>query len=145
VIRSLRHLLALLLVLALPLQGYAAGTMLLCGPLHQGTMTAQSAPSAAHRVAAPSHDAGHDHSQHQAMTKAQDSSRDPVDAGTTPVNKVYGKCSLCAACCAVVALPSAAPLFDSEPAATQYVVAATVTPAGFLTGGIERPPRPVLA
>lgn len=133
----------MLLVLALPLQGYAAGTMLLCGPLHQGTMTAQSAPSAAHRAAAPAHGAGHDHSPH--MATAQGSSTDTADTGSTPTTKGYAKCSLCAACCAVVALPSAPPVMGSDPATTHYVAAATATPAGFLTGGIDRPPRPDLA
>lgn len=141
----MRQLLASLLVFALPLQGYAAATMLLCGPLHEVPMASPNpAIWASHAEAAPQH-VGHDHSQHMAKATASHDGAGKAETGSTPATKVYGKCGLCAACCAAVALPSATPLFGSQPAPTHYVVAATAGPAGFLTGGIDRPPRPVFA
>jgi hypothetical protein len=61
----LRTVLALLLAVALPLQGWAAATMLHCGPAHDRPAVGQFAADAhaAHGHAGKAH-AGHDHAGH---------------------------------------------------------------------------------
>lgn len=125
-----RHLLVWLLLLALPLQGYAAATMLNCSAGHDqvpvvllstAVVAAVDQPDPAHHseVAAPTASAGHHHG-----------------AGTSKF-----KCSACAACCAGAGLPAAPLVFaDAAPAAppTHFCSIGVI---GFLTDGPDRPPR----
>jgi len=123
--RLVRLVLACLLALALPLQG-AAGVLGLHCQGHDGTET----PCAAHATA---------HS-HESMAEAQ--LHQPDGPGAAGVDDA-GVCSACAACCAASALPPqvlrwAAPQLQPQPA-----VALRSATATFLTGGPERPPRPM--
>lgn len=130
----LRPLLVWLMVLALPLQGLAAATMLNCA-------TAHGVAVAAHDDAGQAHDHGQDHDQvhdHGAMTAAH---------GDTPGDghALDHKCSACAACHASIGLPAALPLLpDFDVAEVHAPVPVSGVPP-FLTGGLERPPRSALA
>jgi hypothetical protein len=129
-----------LLVAALPLQGWAAATMIHCGPGH-------------HRVvgAAPQ---VHDHSHHHgAALAAQDVATSDVDGvdhnSLSDPHRLQklgtDKCSACAACCTTAVLPATVLTFDPV-ALTDFV--APILPqavAVFLTDGPERPPRTHLA
>ena len=109
----LRLFIAWLLMAALPLQGFAAATMLFCD---QGAVSAQAAYE---EHAAPGHHHGYDED-----TSAQGSS-DPAQhahgakvLGADKADKGHA-CSICASCCHVVALsysPSPIPLADSPSA-----------------------------
>ena len=131
----IRTVLIWLVVAALPVQGWAAASMINCGPAH-------------HRMAAATHPhpddamagehAGHAH--HAAsMSHA---SGDHPQFGSDELGKLGNfKCSGCASCCAAAALPSTVIRLDAL-AATDFVaprIPSTVPV--FLTDGPDRPPR----
>jgi hypothetical protein len=144
--RFLRTAVMWLVAFALPLQGLAAATMISCGPGHNGMVAAKAAPSVA----------VHEHATHHAAAGAAHAEASPAlaDSGisaagsTAEVGKLHQlakfKCSACAACCVATALPSSIVSFD-PPKHTPILVPATAALiAPFLTGGLERPPRPYL-
>ena len=134
-----------LLLLALPLQGVAAVTMLNCGPNHHHLSAASGpAPTEAH------HHATHEQHQHgigvaedhdeMASTAVHDGS--PSAHHLDKLMKF--KCSACAACCIGAAMPATAiALKPLRPAMRpdSFVPAPHV---GFVTDGPDRPPRPSL-
>ena len=114
-----------LMLLALPLQGYAAAVALHCGQQqpqgaaqHASDLDASGAPGAAVAPAchggAPAHPAG-------------------------KLSKL--KCSACAACCVGAALPASALTFASFAPVTLPVLAVPASIVGFFTDGPDRPPR----
>jgi hypothetical protein len=146
--KLIRIALMWLIVVALPLQGVAAATMLHCDSVHQRIAAAGASHDHHHGTAEHRHGhAGHGSSSigHHA---ADDVAADGEDAsgasfGTQSANKVG--CSSCAACSSGIALPTT-PVVLSPPA---LVHSASPVPsfdtAVFLTDGPERPPRPFLA
>jgi hypothetical protein len=117
-----------LLVLALPLQGLAAAARLHCG---------NAAPTGQH-AAPPASDeaalhAGHAH--HHAGAPGEHTAQ--PDAGA--------KCSACAACCAAAALPVVWPVLPVLAARSDAIAFVTRAWAAQVPGGLERPPRPLLA
>ena len=130
-----------LLALAVPAQGFAAASMLNCGPGHHGTV---SGPARADHH----HDA---HGHHGAAAADADASENVAssDAEAAPAHALHkgktGSCSACASCCTVTAPPSAAPAFEAVPAPDVFQPLAPPDAAAFLTDGPERPPRPFLA
>lgn len=138
-----------LLVLALPVQGFAASTMLLCGAGHHGPAQAI--------------EGGHDHASHmhvdarevsavsgspahgdaaEAVPSRQGSSFSPLPAKRA---KVVGKCSACAACCTVAFLPTTVIAFTASASSRALQVVELTSHVGFFTGGPDRPPRLLLA
>lgn len=127
--RLLRAVIASLLLVALPLQGYAAGSMLFCG-----------AGAATSGVVEHSHDPAASHDGHAAHQ--HDAAAAVDDGDTSNLHDVmHGKCSVCSSCCSAAALPStpiaatsatprAAPLPDLEHANP-----------GHGPARLERPPR----
>jgi hypothetical protein len=134
--RSLFRLLLLwLMVLALPVQGFAAAAGQHCATMHE-RMQLTGSP---HHEAA---DAAHPHAGVDAAhAHAEAPAHDPADAtaqgGLT--------CSACAACCAAVGLPANAPGLPAPPHGGVQPQALESAATAFLTGGLERPPRTVLA
>ena len=143
--RFVRCFVMWLLVLALPVQGFAASTMLLCGAGHHGS--AQAA------------DGGHDHASHMHMgakgageVSASHGHDHEAEAGLTherpafnPLSakhaKVMGKCSACAACCSVAFLPTTVIAFTAPAPSRALLVVELTTHVGFFTDGPDRPPR----
>lgn len=119
-----RYAMMWLLLLALPLQGLAAATMLHCGPSHHRMMAiAEPRDAKHHETDTPG--AHHEHAQ-----------------STPQIDKLMKfKCSACAVCCVGAAIPSAAVNF--EPLRTAMVPDSFVplSHAGFVTDGPDRPPR----
>lgn len=119
-----RLLLTFMLLLALPLQGFAAAAMSSCAPSHHGlpTTAAMQDDAAAH---------AHHH----------DGDRDPAATHS------HGKhaCSACAACCIGGALMPSALRLPDDFSTHPRPLPAHVTPAAFITEGTERPPRHDLA
>lgn len=116
----LRTALMWVLLFALPFQGYAAATMLNCGPNHHrvsATADSDATPSAA--VEAHSHAASADHHH---TDKAS-------------------KCSACAACCVGATLPTSALVFAAAEPAGVPTAWFCIGPLGFVTDGPDRPPR----
>ena len=131
-----RIALAWLLAMALPMQGYAAQTMLLCGPANPQRSVVVDHAAHGHDHAGMSAD----HESTHAMTKASVAAQEVDPASPAPA-KHAGKCSVCSSCCSVVAL------------LTHVVSVAVVTPDlpeiatlqlahdRVMVGGLERPPR----
>jgi len=137
----LRTLWICLLLLALPVQGFAAAQMTQCGPSH-GRLQHTSAGGHGEAAALHTHeqDALDHHSSHpQAASHADEVSSD----GSAPPAKHH--CSACAACCVGMALPSSAPVVIAPPEAVIHVAATGAAEPIFLTSGLERPPRSPLA
>jgi hypothetical protein len=116
---SLRSLLVLLLVLALPVQGVLAATRALC-VAHASGGPLQPVP------AAP------DCHGHAGGFADADGSAEPADGAA---------CGACSACCAAAAMPACnAPVADTVAARQGFAdVAVTVKPSA--AAGPERPPR----
>lgn len=124
-----------LLLLALPLQGFAAATLRHCGSgQHQRPAAVAAGPAATHHAAA-----GHAQAQAHHATAGAPTAQHQHAAGKAALATT--KCSACAACCMGVALPAAAPAL--------VAVAPAMPPAGpvatrhvdFLADGLDRPPR----
>ncbi len=139
-----RLLLVWFITLALPLQGLAAATRLVCGPAtppghaQRAALPGQPAPQApAHAQAGDGHGAPHAHAA-QHIGPAQD-----MADGHHGSPAAQHKCSACAACSVAAALVAPAPpAVAAAPLVNATVFGALATPAlGFVTGGPDRPPR----
>lgn len=138
-----------LLVLALPVQGFAASTMLLCGAGHHGSAKAAKGghDHAGHMhmgatdVVQASESHGHDHEVEAGPTHDR-SAFNPLSAKHA---KVLGKCSACAACCSVAFLPTTVVAFTAPAPSRTLPVVELTTHVGFFTDGPDRPPRLPLA
>ena len=138
-----RAALAWLLMFSLPLQGYAAATMLNCGPNHHQMWAAAATATVSH------HDSGEArHEHHHAHTTADDPAPDASvdvsgdDASVHHLNKLSKfKCSACAACCVGAALPTSSLEFLSFPPAIARDCLVPAAHVGFFTDGPDRPPR----
>jgi len=146
--RILRLVFALMLALALPLQGYAAASMAACGRAHAAGH--REAAQVERDVRAGAQRDMH-HGPHHAMHGA---THDDADASTAHAGSPdadgahagFGKfakseCSVCAACCAAMAMPVAWLEFDAVSPAQSFATQLPTADAAFLTAGPERPPR----
>lgn len=94
--RVLSVVVTCLLLVALPLQGYAAAGMMFCD---SGAATGGAVEQ--HHDGAAHHD-GHATHQHNTATA------DVEDDGAPSLHDaMHGKCSVCSSCCSAAALPSA--------------------------------------
>lgn len=159
-----------LLLLALPVQGFAAATMLACGPNHH-RMSELAAPGSidgqgSQPVQAAPGDHPHPHPHSQSHSHPGSSEPGPVHAdGANPADH-HGsistpgadapssaalhevskfKCSACAACCVGAALPAAALVFAAFAPAAAPTASPCASHVGFFTDGPDRPPRLPLA
>lgn len=127
----LRSFLLWLVVLAVPLQGLAAATMLNCAAMH-GAATAVL-ERAGHGDQAHEHEDAH---AHAAVAAHDESAADPGLA-----HAADHKCSACAACHASIGLPAALPPLPAFDLGEARAAAPAPGVEAFLTGGLERPPR----
>ena len=135
-----------LLLLALPLQGFAAATMINCGPNHHRLLaTPIGAATDSHEQTMSGH------RQHDADAAGDIHAAAAGDGEHRPssvhhLDKLTKfKCSACAACCMGVALPTAALAIASCPAAMTTAVFVSTPHADFLSDGLDPPPRLLLA
>jgi hypothetical protein len=148
-----RSLLIWLLAVLLPLQGWAASGSSPCGPGRHATPlqaagnAVQVSDEHAHPRAQPStiaHLEAHDpHGPADASAAADDAA--PAGAEAAQQHDDTHACSACAACC-----PGAAP--PGAPVTVVTLAPADVVPvvpgagaANAFIGGLERPPRPIVA
>ena len=152
--RLLKSVLLYLMMLAIPAQGFAASTLLFCGPAHQRVKPAQETD----------HHSGHGHpyaraADHQAhvlpavsvasvglasIAAAGDfrnSDNDPGNAGEP--SKL--SCSACAACCMGAAAPASDRKLQPAGLAIERTASTPFHYIGFVTDGPRRPPRSFLA
>ena len=132
--RTIRTYLSCLIMVAIPLHGFAASSMILCGPHHDAL---------AQRAAA-AHDHGDSHAHHPHDVAS------PNEGDDTQLDdflKSLGvKCSACAACCALSAMPvTAMPALTFVPSISVAVPFFGSSYAGIVPDGLERPPSQHLA
>ncbi len=136
-----RFVLAWLVLLALPMQGFAAATMLNCGPNHHRMMAAAMAGA----TEADEHVAGEQH-HHEMGVMADHLHEAAADDGDTALvhhldKLMKFKCSACAACCMGAAMPTAAVCFDPLPLAVSPAAYVPTLHLGFVADGPDKPPR----
>jgi hypothetical protein len=137
--RVLRTLMLWCLLLALPLQGFAAATMLPCG--------ATAGPTHGHATATTAlADANHDHHHaQQDIAAAHDDGQASQDHAAAPDHQAGSKCSTCSVCCVGAAfLPTnlnVHPVFHSL---TLQLAPAALLFSGTSPQRLERPPRLIL-
>ncbi len=144
--RLIRTLLVWMLVLAVPAQGTAALTMAFCGPDHHGGMAAVQAQAAAAEPMQHGHHAGGAHEHGEMAASADDDTAAAANAAAhAQAGHGKSKCSACASCCSLSALPSTV-LHVPMPVFTATVYAAVVPSVdSFAADGPDRPPRTFLA
>ena len=138
-------------MVAVPLQGYAASAMLICGQGHHASasrMTARVAEQNATSAANHDHSAAHqDHASHaHQQIKSQfdlENAASPQDYASTKVKgeHVSGKCSMCAFCCGGAAMISTFTLPPLERSSSMVEPLPQRLIVGVTVHGLERPPR----
>lgn len=128
--RVLKTFLLWLLLLALPMQGYAAAVMLACGAVHsRSTLAADAATAHVH--------ANHHHDSTPHVADAGHDSH-----GATADKHAGSACNTCQACCIGAVLISSGLDWKNVDDNAGFPVAALVTLfTGHIPGGLERPPR----
>ena len=95
-----RYLLVCLMMLALPLQGFAAASMLYCGMGADNDAKARTEVNSSHHQMADAMGMQHEHDKHdntaQAVKQSPDNPKQLPDS--------THKCGVCAACCSVIAI-----------------------------------------
>lgn len=149
-----RFLLACLLLIALPFQGFAAIGMAVCGPNHhEGFVSltlagsadkraAQNLPALAshhHAMASDVPDAGEQMSQ---FSRSSPEAGSPISAGKTDN---HFKCKNCAPCCASAMLTGEVVTPVARSAGKTDFPALVTTLTFPPPGSLDRPPRPLLA
>jgi hypothetical protein len=125
-IKILRLLVALVLALAIPLQGAASVTAGICMAIGH------------HDAGAPaSHDHGGDATSHDHKGDADHHSA-PDDDGSDAAH-----CAPCVACCAAASIAPAAQVFLLEDSPAAAVAALPYLHPGFLPEELDRPPLPL--
>jgi hypothetical protein len=162
----LRKFIALLLILALPTQGFAAAGMLACGPGHAPAVLApefdapaSDAPLSEAPAAESAGQSHHDHATHSHAVRNGHRAHDPApeaagdESAATSVAVAsamdgfdnQSTCSACASCCYGAALVPDIILPGTPDLALQASHWLTLATVSFLTDGPKRPPRPFLA
>jgi hypothetical protein len=140
--RLFRHLLAWLLLVAVPLQGYAAGAMVFCGAAH-GRAESTVVDHAAHGHAGHAHgDAGHQAGLHHVTPAHGD---EVPSSGIDHADFAHGACSVCAACCSGAALPAATLVAPFAMAGVDPALPSEQPAPERAPTALERPPRIALA
>ena len=138
--RIFKFLMIWFLLLAVPMQGYAAATMLNCGSTHRHEMLALDA--AAHQQDAATH--AHAAQHHDAAPEATATDTVTPDGYSGKHDKT--SCSACAACCVAAAvIPSGLSWTPPYSRSESPFAVLAVSFSGYIPAGLERPPRFILA
>lgn len=135
-----------LLLIALPLQGFAAATMINCGPNHHRMLAALAGTSPESHHHAMTGD--HQHEASAAGAVHADSAEDGEHGASSGhhLDKLTKfKCSACAACCMGAAMPTAALVIATLSPAVMTATSVSAPHVDFLSDGVDRPPRLLLA
>lgn len=131
-----RIVLAWLLAVALPMQGYAAQTMLLCGPASQQSklLDVHSEHEHVHTGMVDGGSSAHATDKLNLFSKNADN----VSLGE---GKHAGKCSVCSSCCSFVAITTNVVSFAVVAPELPEVPTIQIAHDRVMVGGLERPPR----
>ncbi|MGS0753866.1 hypothetical protein ACVBEH_03400 [Roseateles sp. GG27B] len=141
----LRIAFAWLLAVAIPLQGYAASRMLLCGPAHHPATVADRVSAPSHPADHPvSHAHAHEHvNAHEQTDIVLTAAIDDVRAAPASDAKTgyAGKCSVCASCCHSVALFAEVLAVPAMPHDRTLPSALPLVRERVWVGRLDRPPQ----
>lgn len=135
-----RRLIIWIMLIALPLQSYAAASMLYCAPTHH-TMASADA-HAMHDDNTDDDSRNAQHAEHCGMMMAAGGNGDETPDHPTKPHKEAGKCSACSACCmcTIAVFTSPANWLSSSGAAIMAPhLVDTLTSVSLET--LQRPPR----
>lgn len=109
----LKSLVVWLMLVALPFQGFASASMLLCAPMQPPAMATSSVAMTA---------MGHDHHAMMMAQAMEHASAAPADGHDAAHHHDGGKCNTCASCCfgAAMAPAGVAPLPAESPQLTAF-------------------------
>ncbi|MDM4768299.1 hypothetical protein [Pelomonas sp. SE-A7] len=131
-----RIALAWLLAVALPIQGYAAQTMLLCGPANHQSSVLEEHAGHDHDHASMAHDDATAHAKADMGSPSSD-----ADKASPAKAKHAGKCSLCSSCCNAAAIMTSVVSFAVSAPDLPEVPTIKVSRDRVMVGGLDRPPR----
>ena len=140
-VRAFRLMLTWLLAAALPIQGASAATMLSCDDAHHSPAALQM----------HDHTHGHAGGHHAHIAGAGAGAFEQSDSaqsipGTLRLAKTANhKCSACASCCLSAFATASSLCFETEQLAELFEPLVTRILAAYVTEGLERPPRSLLA
>jgi hypothetical protein len=145
----LKFVVVWLVAVALPVQAVTSATMLHCGSSHQRMQMTQATPG---QDASGGEHHGTDptgsHQHHDTVTTAELDRPAVADADSTPSDQLTDlakvKCSACASCCSVSAIPGTMPRVQAPEVSSAAIVADAPTVEAFSPDGPERPPRILL-
>jgi len=121
---------AWLLAVALPIQGYAAQTMLLCGPAnHQSSLMDDHAAQV------------HDHAAMAHVSSDMSTTAADTDKTSPAKTEHAGKCSVCSSCCSAAAITTTALTFAVVPPDLPEVATVKLAHDRVMVGRLDRPPR----
>lgn len=153
-LRLFKTVVLYLSVLAMPLQGYAASTMLYCGPSHQHTTMAHEAAHGLPHGHANNPAADHLYQVHATVSLDSIGHASSDDAGNFAsddlgLEKKNGKLgahdsSEHAACFVGAAIPASGLRFQPADQAIERISSKQFLSIGFVTDGPRRPPRSFL-
>ena len=125
-----RLILLCLLMLAIPLQGLAAASMMLCATEHHQNVNAQSTQGAQ----------GNEHT-HDSHVQSHDADDHSSDAVTTHQHTSKDKCSNCSACCVGAVMLTSTFSSPISPPASEKIEMVFSSHIGHISDSLERPPR----
>ena len=133
-----RHLLLCLMMLALPLQGFAAASMLYCGmgAGHDAKAGQMEMGSSHHQMADVM---GMQHGHEKQDTTAQFAKQSPNDQKQLPDSS--HKCGVCATCCSVIAISNFPQTFEVQSSPKADLVEPFVLIYAVPSRIPEKPPR----
>jgi len=146
-----RILMTCLLLVAMPLQGVAAATMLACGPNHDSLYGSIAQVAATGKQAQHPHSDGHSHKHEISAASAENASTGEAAQAQTVsgVPSAYTdanfKCNACGPCCLAAALTTDVVIRVVPLASSADFPDPTCNYLSPALGGLDRPPRNILA
>ena len=133
-----RYLLLCLMMLALPLQGFAAASMLYCGMGAGHTAKAEQMDmSSSHHLMADAMGMQHDHSKHGKTAQTAKQSAD----GQKQLPDATPKCGACSACCNIIAISDFPQTVKLQPVSQAVLTEFFVSIHSAASRLPEKPPR----
>lgn len=146
-----RFLLTCLLLVAMPLQGYAAATLLVCGASHDSLYVSVAQATADPIQAEHLHSGEPSHPHEVSATSAGKASADEaaqaqaVPGVPSPHAAAHFKCNACGPCCPGAALATEVVLNLAPLARSADFPDLTSNHLSPTLGGLDRPPQSILA
>ena len=136
-----------IMVLAMPIQGFAAAGMQHCAATPERLQTGQAS-----HATPDAHDHAHatDAGSNETGTASEDSAVTALsgtggDATLVVSATDEAQCSACAACCSACAMPAIAQHLPEPPSGVFLAAFPDRTPTSFVPDALDRPPRAVAA